>query len=46
VQVPPDAGHGDFAVFTLASFRDDPTTCYAPLAEDDYHFTMVGVYVP
>jgi hypothetical protein len=44
--VPATAAPGDYALLSLHSFRDDPNTCYAPLDEDLYHFTIVGVYVP
>jgi hypothetical protein len=41
----PTAASGDYVVFRMDSFRED-STCYPPVAQDDFHFWPVGVYVP
>jgi hypothetical protein len=45
VFVPPSAQSGDYAVFSIHSFRWD-SSCRNPLDEDLYHALIVGVYVP
>jgi hypothetical protein len=44
--VPPVAHSGDYAVVEIEAFRDDPQTCYPVPTGDQFHFTLVGVYVP
>ena len=44
--IPSGIPSGDFAVFKVLSFHEDPATCYPPLTEDDYHFWAFGVYAP
>jgi hypothetical protein len=46
VHVPPAAQAGDWITFYLSSFEEDPQTCYPFPDRDDYHFWLVGVYVP
>ncbi len=47
VTAPAGAASGDYAIFTIDSFREKaPPSCYPPIAEDNVHFWPVGVYVP
>ncbi len=46
VTVPPTAASGDYVVFSVHSFRWDPTSCNQPDGEDADHQLLVGVYVP
>ncbi len=46
VTVPPAAASGDYVVFSVHSFRWDPTSCNQPDGEDADHQLLVGVYVP
>jgi hypothetical protein len=43
---PAGAQSGDYAVVRIESFRDDPRTCYPYPTGDQYHFWVVGAYVP
>jgi hypothetical protein len=46
VNIPSAAAAGDWAVLSIDSFEEDPSTWYAPVDRDDYHFWLVGVYLP
>jgi hypothetical protein len=47
VRVPVAAHSGDYAVFSIHSFLEDPgNACGAPLDDDLDHQWLVGVYVP
>lgn len=47
VTAPATAVSGDYAIFTIDSFREKPApSCYPPITEDNVHFWLVGVYVP
>jgi hypothetical protein len=47
VTAPASAASGDYAVFTVTSFREKPPpSCYPPISEDNTHFWPVGVFVP
>jgi hypothetical protein len=46
VTIPAGAVSGDFAVFSVHSFREDPATCNQPPTDDLWHPWLVGVYVP
>ncbi|HEX8791508.1 MAG TPA: hypothetical protein VF765_11205 [Polyangiaceae bacterium] len=46
VTAPAGATSGDFAIFSVTSFREKPPpSCYPPITEDNVHFWPVGVYV-
>jgi hypothetical protein len=46
VELPETTSSGDYAVLSIHSFEDDPTTCYPFVARDHHHEWLVGVYVP
>src|SRR5439155_1204306 len=46
VQIPVSADAGDWAVFSIHSFEEDPANCYPYLHGDVIHPWLVGVYVP
>jgi hypothetical protein len=46
VTIPSTATSGDFVVFSVHSFREDPATCNQPPSDDLFHQWLVGVYVP
>jgi hypothetical protein len=45
VTPPAAAGSGDWAVIELESFRVNAATCYPPVGGDQFHLTLLGVYV-
>ena len=47
VAAPAGAMSGDYIVLRVDSFDEKPSpSCYPPIAEDNFHFSLVGVYVP
>jgi hypothetical protein len=46
VRVPAQAHSGDWITFYVSGFEEDPATCYPFPDRDDFHFWLVGVYVP
>ncbi|MFT3836440.1 MAG: hypothetical protein QM723_05525 [Myxococcaceae bacterium] len=46
VDMPAAAHSGDWAVFEVRSFEEDPNLCFPPPDRDAFHFNLVGVYVP
>ena len=46
IPIPSGVPSGDYAVVKMINFHEGATGCYSPLLEDDYDFSIFGVYVP